>query len=195
MKLYEKLPDSVIVGRKRVRVDLDFRNVLQMLEILQRDDLMPEAREWLAVRCICRRYVSGTLQAVTDLLFPDAPKSDGKRATSFEQDARLIRSAFRQAYGIDLWRDKLHWIEFMELLQALPEDTRYAETIGIRLKEMPPPTKWNGKERERLARAKASVALKKTEKEIHDDYQRQVKNVFDSLLSNVKEVSSNNGRR
>lgn len=188
MKLYERLPDTVTVGRKRVRLDLGFRNVLRMMEILGRDDLMPEAKEWLAVRCVCKRPVRGTFAAVKALLFSNPPKNDGKRVTSFEQDAPLIRAAFRQVYGIDLWRDNLHWIEFTELLQGIPEGSRYAEIIGIRVREMPEPTKWNAKERAWLARAKASVALKRTEKEIEADYQQSVQNIFNAMLPHAKEV-------
>ena len=191
MKLYDRLPDSVTVGKKRVRVDLDFRNVLRMLETLQRDDLMPDAREWLAVRCICRKPVKGTLDAVKTLLFPEPPKKDAKRVTSFEQDAPLIRAAFRQTYGINLWTEKLHWFEFIELLNGTPEGTRYSETIGIRIREMPEPTKWNQKERQWLMKAKESVALKKTEKEIEDTYQKDVQNIFNALLPFAKEVNTN----
>lgn len=189
MKLYDRLPDSVTVGRKRVKIDLDFRNVLRMLETLQRDDLMPVAREWLAVRCVCKHPVKGTLDAVKTLLFPEPPKKDAKRVTSFEQDAPLIRAAFRQTYGINLWTDKLHWFEFIELLQGTPEGTRYSETIGIRVREMPEPTKWNQKERQWLMKAKESVALKKTEKEIENTYQQDVQNIFNALLPFAKEVN------
>lgn len=188
MKLYERLPDTVTVGRKKVRLDLDFRNVLRMLDTLARNDLTPEAKEWLAVRCVCKHPPKGTLSEVKKLLFANPPKTDGKRVTSFEQDAGLIRAAFRQVYGIDLWRAKLHWIEFSELMQGIPEGNRYADTIGIRVREMPEPTKWNQKERLWLMKAKASVALKRTDEEIEDDYQRSVKDVFDALLPFAKEV-------
>lgn len=186
MKLFERLPDSVMVGRKRVRLDLDFRNVLRLMDILARDDLMPDAKEFLAAKCVCRKPVPGMMTELKKLLFPNPPKNDGKRVTSFEQDAPLIRAAFRQVYGINLWKDSLHWFEFSELLQGIPEGNRYAETIGIRVREMPAPTKWNAKEREWLARAKASVALQRTEKEIEEDYQQSVKNVFDALLPHAK---------
>lgn len=186
MNLFERLPDSVTVGKRRVRLDLDFRNVLRMLETLKRDDLTLEAREWIATRCVCRKPVPGTLDAAKQLLFSDTPKTTGKRVTSFEQDAGLIRAAFRQVYGINLWKEKLHWFEFTELLQGIPEGNRYAETMGIRAREMPSPTKWNAKEREWLARAKASVALKRTDEEIEEDYQQSVKNIFDALLPHAK---------
>ena len=41
MKLYDDLPNTVTVDGRRVKVDLDFRNVLRMMEIMSRDDLMP----------------------------------------------------------------------------------------------------------------------------------------------------------
>lgn len=194
MKLYERLPDSVTVGRKRIKVDLDFRNVLRMLDVLQRDDLMPDAREWLAVRCVCRKPVKGMMAELRKLLFAEPPKSDGKRVTSFEQDAGLIRAAFWQVYGVNLWTAKLHWFEFIELMQGIPEGNRYSDVVGIRMREMPEPTKWNAKERAWLIRAKAAVALKRTEKEIDEDYQRGVKAVFDALLPHAKEVNNNGGR-
>ena len=195
MKLHEHLPDSVIVGKKRVKLDLDFRNVLRMMEILSREDLMPEARDWNALRCICKHPKPGMMEEVKKLLFANPPTNDGKRVTSFEQDAGLIRAAFRQVYGINLWRDRLHWFEFSELLQGIPEGNRYAETIGIRVREMPEPTKWNAKERAWLMEAKARVAIKRTDEEIANDYQRDVKNVFDALLPFArKEVTEDGGR-
>lgn len=188
MKLYDRLPDHVKVGRRRVKLDLDFRNVLRMLETLERRDLMPEAREYLAVKCICRHPKKGTLEAVKDMLFPYKPEKPGKRVTSFEQDAELIRAAFRQVYGINLWKDKLHWCEFTELLRGIPEGSRYAETIGIRVREMPEPNKYNLKEREALARAKAAVALKVSDDEAQDNYHNGVQNIFNVLMHNAKEV-------
>ena len=41
MRLQERLPNYITVGKKKVRVDLDFRNVLNMIEILGEKDLMP----------------------------------------------------------------------------------------------------------------------------------------------------------
>lgn len=188
MKLYDRLPNSVMVGKKKVRLDLDFRNVLQMLETLQRDDMMPDAREWVALRHICRRPVKGLLEAVKKLLFPEEEIHEGQRVTSFEQDADLIRAAFRQVYGINLWTAELHWFEFRELLHGLPEGNRYMETIGIRVREIPEPNKYNQKERMALMRAKAAVALKMTDKERQENYERGVKSVFDFLLAQAKEV-------
>lgn len=186
MKLQDKLPDSITALGKTYRVDLDFRNVLRMMEILGRDDLLPGARDYLALKCVMRRpprHVGPVLGALRELLFPERKHGDGKRLTSFEQDADLIRAAFRQVYGIDLYRDKLHWLEFSALLSALPEGSRYSDILGIRARPMPAATKYNQAEREWLAKAKAACALEMSENERERAYAEGVKSVFAGLLA------------
>ena len=185
MKLQDRLPDGVTVDGRFYRLDLDFRNVLKMMETFARDDLMPDAREYLALKCLTKRprNVSKVLAAVRALLFEKPPKADAKKVTDFVQDAGLIRAAFRQEYGIDLYREKLHWIEFRELLNAIPEGNRYSEVIGIRVRPIPSPTKWNGEERAWLIKAKADVALDMSEEEREDKYQRDVAGIAAALLA------------
>ena len=119
MKLFERLPESVQVGKRKYKCDFDFRNVLKMLEIMQREDLVPTIRDYHCARCVIRRRiplktVSEVYKAICDLLFEKRPETGEKRLTSFEQDAPLIRAAFRQVYGIDLYRDKLTWFRSEE---------------------------------------------------------------------------------
>ena len=180
MKLYERLPDSVIVSGKKVRLDLDYRNVLKMMDILEQDDLMAEARDWLAMKCVCRRPVKGMKAEVMKLLFPKSESRE--RITDMTQDADLIRAAFRQAYGINLYQDKLHWFEFCCLLSGIPEGTRYSDVLSIRTREMPEATAYNQKERQRLAQAKAEFGLKLTEKEQKEKYRSDVKKLGDFLI-------------
>ena len=134
MKLQDRLPDGVTVDGKFYKMDFSFRNVLRMIDILDDNSLLPEARAYNAIHCLCKRpkNVFKVLEAVKGLLFAAPRKKDGQRVTDWVQDAGLIRAAFRQAYGIDLWRDDLHWIEFTELLNAIPEGNRYTEIVGIR---------------------------------------------------------------
>ena len=196
MKLFERLPDGVTVEGKFYRLDFDFRNVLRMMETLANDDLMPDARDFLALKCLTRhpRNVYKVLSAVKGLLF-DARPGTGERLTSFEQDAGLIRTAFRQEYGIDLFRERLHWMEFTELLQNLPGGNRYEEILGIRARPLPAPTKYNQKEREWLIKAKQQCALHLTEREAQKKYDRDVGNVFAGLLSMMpkEEVKEQHG--
>ena len=185
MKLYEMLPDGVTVDGKFYKMDFNFRNVFQMIDVLDRDDLLPEAKEYNALRCLCKkpRNVHKVLAEVKRILFPATRKTDGQKITDFAQDAGLIRAAFRQAYGIDLYRDNLHWIEFTELLNAIPEGSRYAEIVGIRARPIPAPNKWNQKEREWLIKAKQDVAIEMTDKERAERYDRDVANIAAVLLA------------
>lgn len=188
MKLQDRLPDGVTVDGRFYRLDLDFRNVLRMMDELTREDVMPEAREYNALRCLTRRprNVSKVLAAVRELLFEKPPKRDGPRVTDFVQDAGMIRAAFRQAYGIDLYRDRLHWIEFRELLNAIPEGSRYSEVVGIRARPIPPATKWNAEERSWLLKAKADVALHLTDEEQAKKYSEDVGKVFSALFGMIQ---------
>lgn len=196
MKLFERLPEGITVGRRFFRCDFDFRNVLKMLEIMQREDLQEMARDYHCVRCVIRhrmtlKTASEAYKVLTDFLFEKRPETGEKRLTSFEQDAPLIRAAFKQVYGIDLFRDRLTWFEFKEYLHGLPEGNRYEEVIGIRARPIPPPNKYNQKEREWLINAKQSVAIHLTEQEQAKKYDEDVSKVFAGLMSMIpKEVTT-----
>ena len=190
MKLFERLPEGVNVGRRFYRCDFDFRNVLLMLEVMQREDITPLARDYLCVKCVYRRRIglktaSEVYKVLTDLLFEKHPETGEKRLTSFEQDAPLIRAAFRQVYGIDLYREKLTWFEFKEYLQGLPEGNRYEDVIGIRARPLPAPNKYNQKEREWLIQAKQNVAIHLTEREAAKKYDSDVTKIFSGLMGMI----------
>lgn len=188
MKLQSKLPNGVTVGGKFYKLDFDFRNVLNMIDVLQRDDLIEDAKEYLALKCLTKhpKNVHAVLDAVRKVLFEVKPNKDEKKVTSFEQDAGMIRTAFRQEYNINLWADNLHWLEFIELFQNIPEGNRYSEVVGIRVRPLPKPTKWNADERTALLKAKAAVALRMTEQEQEDKYNRDVQRIFDVLMGMVE---------
>lgn len=191
MRLQDRLPEGVTVDGRFYKLDFDFRNVLRMMEELARDDLMPEARRYNAIKCLTKhpRNVDRVLDAVRELLFSEKPKRNGQKITDFEQDAGMIRAAFRQSYGIDLYRDKLHWIEFSELLNAIPEGNRYSEVLGIRARPIPSPTKYNVEERKWLIKAKADVALKISEKDQEKKYQEDVSKIFAGLMGIIAKGS------
>ena len=191
MKLFERLPDKVEVDGRKYRLDLDFRNVLRMMEIMSREDLLSEARNYLALKCVMRRVPKNVGQAMTALsaiLFPKTKKkgNKGPKLTDYAQDADLIRAAFLQCYGINLWREKLHWFEFTGLLAGLPEGSRYIDIVGIRAKPLPEPTKYNAKERQWLIEAKQRYAIEKTAKEEEEALQASLHATTLSLLALAK---------
>ena len=201
IKLFERLPETITVDGRKYKCDFDFRNVLKMLEIMQREDIYPDARDCLCVKCVIphRMPLETALKVYKELcviLFGRPVESaENTRIMSYEQDAGLIRTAFRQVYHIDLFRDKLNWFEFVELMQNLPEGNRFEETIGIRARPLPAPTKYNAKEREWLMKAKQSVALHLTEHEQAKKYDSDAGKIFAGLMGIIqreqKEVGNN----
>lgn len=67
----------------------------------------------------------------------EMPPSKTERHFSFTQDAGYIYAAFRQAYGIDLFREqgRLHWLEFMTLFNGLPDNTVFRQIVELRAKD------------------------------------------------------------
>lgn len=196
MKLQETLPESITIGRRVYKVDLDFRNVLNMLDVLARDDLLPEAKTYNAVKCVMKppKKAAEAFKALKAILFPDTKETASKaKITDFVQDADLIRAAFLQAYHINLYKDKLHWLEFQSLLACLPEGSRYSEVLGIRTRPMPKATKYNAEERQALAKAKAAYALKLSDKEAETNYNRGVMDVFLGLMQIAAKGGNNDG--
>lgn len=200
IRLYESLPSGVTVDGKFIPCDFDFRNVLKMLDIMQHEDIYPNARDFLCIKCVAihpRKIKDATAvyRAICDLLFEKSPDSGGEKLTSFEQDAGLIRAAFRQVYRIDLFRDKLSWFEFTELLHSLPEGNKYADVLGIRARPLPAPTKYNAKEREWLIKAKQQYRIHLSEAEAAKKYDNDVSKVFTGLMTIIakEEVNNSNG--
>lgn len=187
MKLQDRLPSFVTVNGKSYRMRFDFRNVLRMLDIMNRQDLFPGARLHLALKCVMpfpRGPKAQILDAVMKTLFPSDGKTGGReKITDYVQDAGMIRAAFLQVYGINLYRAKLHWLEFRELLLNLPEGNRYTNVLSIRARPMPQPTKYNQAEREWLMNAKQAYALEMSEDEKKRAYMMGVKTVFNGMLA------------
>ena len=68
-------------------------------------------------------------------------------------------------------------------MDGLTDGNKYTEVIGIRARDIPAPTKYNHKEIEWLMEAKSIYALELTEEERMEQYDRDVKKVFNVLFS------------
>lgn len=183
MRLYEKLPNHLIVNGRKIKLKLDFRNVLRMMDVLSDDDLLPEAREYLALKCICRHPKKGTLKEIKRFLFGEPDGEYHERITDMTQDAELILSAFRQVYGIDLLKMRLHWFEFSALLSCLPNTTKYTDILSIRARPIPVATQYNTEERQWLMKAKLMYGLKFSEKEQKEMFRHSMKGLASGFSS------------
>lgn len=78
----------------------------------------------------------------------EATPSDGKPPVySFEQDNRMIYTAFLARYGIDLSRERLHWFKFLAMLSDLGECS-LSEIMSIRATDT---TKLSGEQQKAYA--------------------------------------------
>jgi len=58
--------------------------------------------------------------------------SKGKQVLWFDFDSARIAASFYQTFGIQLHREKLHWFEFMAMLDSLREDSSLSHAIQVR---------------------------------------------------------------
>lgn len=184
MKLHEPLPDAVTVDGKRYKVDFDFRKILKSFDIMNDETILPESRINAVLRLLVGKRCRDNprvVQAIFDTIKGDS-KSTGTPVFDFTQDAGEIYAGFRQAYGIDLFTERLTWFEFIELFSCLPENTRMAQIISIRAKKMPAPTRYNQAERANLMKLKNAYALHGK----RGSFESDLKQLADTLLSMAK---------
>ena len=82
---------------------------------------------------------------------------DGKPPTfDFEQDNRLLYSAFRARYGIDLTRERLHWFAFLAMLDDIG-GCSLSDIIGIRGTDL---SKLSGEQRKNYAELQSKYRIK-----------------------------------
>ena len=183
--------DKVQESKKCWRFTLTVERMLSALEMLDREDLLPEVKTREAARLLVRGRVdekdaAKALKIAFELIQKDESKhpSSGPQVISFTQDWGYIKAAFLQAYGIDLIKEarRMHWCNFIDLLRAVPDSTRLAKIVEIRATPLPKPTKYNAEERARLSKLKAQYAIKSTKSDVVDG----LKGLFGALAAQAK---------
>lgn len=164
--LYQRPPYWVTVGKRRYRLRPYFNRVLAAVDVLQDENLVMRDKIDTANALLYRIPRKGRpdlLEAALTLLLGKGRGGKSEPVFDFGQDAGYIYAAFRQAYGIDLFRARLHWWEFVALFESLPDNTRMAQIINIRSQPIPARNRYNGESVQHLMRQKALFALKPKE--------------------------------
>ena len=183
MNIYDPYPTKIELDGKTYQLDLAYDNVLRVLDI-QEDEYLTaadriEAQCWLLLARGDRDMPKSLedRQRLLNAVFELFPKgeSSGERYIDFHQDAALIRTAFFRI-GVDLLKDKIHILQFLELLADLPSDTALMRTVEIRQRPIPKPTKDNAEQIAALQKAKAKVAIKMSEEERRRRFAESLKN-------------------
>lgn len=183
MTLYDKLPDRVTYKWKEYLLDLSFRKVLAVADLME-EPLPDEVKLRVSLELLVKGkhpVEAGLLSAVMDVITLDRPKRKPKqKVIDLQKDWQYIYAGFQQAYGINLFRDDLHYLEFLALLNSLPGNTRMSQIIDIRTKPIPKANKYNQAEIARLTELKAEFALSEP-----GDFQRGLNRLFDALKSQI----------
>lgn len=161
MTLYGELPYSVDLDGKTYPIRPEWPNVLAAIDAMSDEELTDamQVETALGLLVIGPCPLSARLlKAIFEALSPDR-KPHKEKVMDFRQDWALIYAGFRQAYGIDLFAERgMHWMQFVALLQGLPNSTMLSRVMEIRAMKVP--TKASAEYRARIAQLKAEYALK-----------------------------------
>lgn len=134
--LLDPLPDSF----RGWLIRTDYRIGIQISLCLQDEDLTESERITEAVSLLYGLGVPPLETALAGLRWfmrcgqpkrEDVPEN-GKQRMWFDFDHARIAASFRKTYGIELHRVRLHWFEFMAMLDCLDEDSSLSNAIQMR---------------------------------------------------------------
>lgn len=158
MRLNDPLVTSFSYENKEYDIDLSFDTVLDVYDVLDNDKIRDHEKARLCLILVIGEHDKRGIEAIElwnyiylnfihveskkvvkkDLLGNPIPvpkeEKENKRLIDFTKDANYIYSSFMQAYNINLIDEqgKLHWKEFLALLDGLPSNTKMREVMRIR---------------------------------------------------------------
>ena len=166
--------DIVVFKGKKYRVNTTFDNILLVYKMYEEEILEPSDKIRQALKMLTENPLKVWLLSDLDKIelleqimkekinLPKRPQiGPPRKLMDFEADSDYIYASFKQAYGMDLIKErgKLGWKNFCKLLDGLPDKTKLKEVMRIRAMEVPEPTKYNQKERQNIMELKAYYAL------------------------------------
>lgn len=171
-------PEYVKIGKKKYKINTDFRIAIECNQIAQ-DDSIGDYEKILAI--IYKLYGDEGLddienhQALIDLgqkyllLGKTIEDSNNQEESDMDyvQDMDYIEVSFKSDYNIDLKDIKMHWWTFSNLINGLSDSELGNCCILNRvrnLRNMDVSKIKDDKERQKIMKAKEQVALKKTVK-------------------------------
>ena len=194
MKLTDRLDDVIEYKGREIKLGLYFDVVLRSFELLK-DEYFTEVEK---IDILLQMFVKNPeslaglnifeKNALVNIIF-DQFIADGsirgsneKPPFDFEKDAEYIYASFMYDYGIDLFevQGKLHWKKFKALLAGLSDESKLMKVIGYRTMEIPPPNKYNAKERQRLIELKRYYSLEQQPQTV-DEIDRKFENLANML--------------
>lgn len=118
MKLSEKQANFCIYEAKKYPLNLEFSNVLRAYEILEDPVLLPFEKTQFFIYSICPKAYKIKLDKILDFAEfvvknfindNSKPSFTAEKTVDMTQDANYIYASFKQAFDIDLYKNKISW--------------------------------------------------------------------------------------
>lgn len=177
MKLTDRIGEDVIEYKGReIRLRLYFDVVLRAFELLKDPHFTDAEKLEILLHMFTEDYrVVADLNpqeklSIVNTIFDRFIIEGGEQGSErppydLEKDAEYIYASFMYDYGIDLFEQqgRLHWKKFKALLAGLSDESMFKRVVAIRTMEVPPPTKYNQKERRQIIELKRAFSLDRAE--------------------------------
>ena len=136
--------ETVEIGGRAYKFDADFRNFIQMEQLMRDSEVTDELRLLLLLNLFYPEIpedASGAVEEILKVYSGDAqpdgsegrPRGSGKRIYDFNQDAEYIYSAFKADYDLDLIDvEFLHWSKFQSMFIGLKPDNLICKIMEYR---------------------------------------------------------------
>lgn len=174
-----KYPEYVEIEGKKYKINTDFRYAIQCNKIAEDGNIGNFERCLAIIYTLFGDDGINTPEHYEKLLKlglkylkcgkEDEPILDTKKDMDYIQDMDYIEASFMSDYRIDLTNETMHWWKFNNLMNGLSNSemgnccvlNRIRNLRNFNLSEVKDP-----KERQRIAKAQQSVALKGTEEKV-----------------------------
>ena len=151
MRMYNKLPQILMINNKEIRINTDYRLFVKFEIEMQENDTKRAMKNVLSAFYPAFLLTDITMEMVDKFIWfykcgkEDVAKCGGKgnntRSYDYKIDDDLIYSAFMECYKIDLSKG-MHWCKFKALLNGLNSNCEFCKIKSYRL--------YNGKDKNLL---------------------------------------------
>jgi len=188
-------PEYVQVGDKKYKINTSYKTAIQCNAIAEDDNINDIER---ALAIIYKLFGEEALEDVEnrEMLLEKAKKylscgvdniekSNEPRDMDFIEDMPYIKASFMSDYHIDLNKTDMHFWEFYELINGLSNSemgnccvlNRVRNLRNFNLAEIK-----DSKEREKIRKAKNSVALKRNKKKATKEQEQSAREFYTQFL-------------
>ena len=183
--LIHKLPKT---DKNGFPINTSFRNWINF-ELAMNDKTMQESERILCGLCSVydeslikdeniQKLIDGSIEFLNGWhTQTNETASTGQKSFDFDIDAPMIYASFLMQYGINLTRAKMHWYEFMPLLENLSNDTPFGNIVYIRTCDTTGMSKEQKKHIQKLKRLYRLDYIEYNPEELVKQYSKGAKNV------------------